>query len=744
MPIPGNLLSPTTETIDPNTSGWTSKLNCTISKGTGGRVGGDGCLSVRSVAAGEMQARTVSSYPVAAGTVYYAFADTAGVSTERIGIRWLSWNGSEVSVTWSLTTMAASSGWHRVSVAGAAPAGAVQAQVLLSSTETAGSVSHFWENVYLGAPIRVLGNLLPFNTESSEVDASGWAAVVNATISRQVPVIAWSATNYTAGGQALSMTAVAAGNASILAVDRPTVTPGQEYLAYAYLQPPVITSQAWIELRFYDGVGNQIAATRSTLAPPTPASGMYRQRVSAVAPAGAATCSLAAGLDGASAGQVLRLETVVIVAAPALQTGTVVPYADGTFEQGIAGWTVAAGAATIARTTPWGLSSLEGAYSLAITSATATSSTLRSARFPVEEGLNWRAQIHAHPAAGAWSTATVRVRWYDADNTDLGASAGTTYSLPGTSWYALASDAIAPAGATQAAIEVVATASATGSVLHMDVVALWQVLPLTAVAAHSDAGYITLTLRDLPVDSVLTVYRVGATGSRTLVRGTGGLLDQTPITSDLLIVEDHEAPLGVPVSYRIEIRSAPGAPAATRSSDSVTLTLTDINTAWLKDPGNPQRNLKVLVEKAPSWQRPIEQTSVVVRGRRNKVILSGRRQGLEGDLAIWTRSDEERQRLHSLLDSGNTLLWQAAPGMGVDDMYVSVAQINENRVGQLAQEQWRAWTLPLVEQDMPVTTGINGAAGRTWQDILTEFATWEDVRDAFDTWEDLLLNRRRG
>ncbi|MFF0166846.1 hypothetical protein [Streptomyces prasinus] len=741
MAIPGNLLSQTTESIDPNTSGWTSKLNCTIVKGTGGRNGGDGCLSVRSVAAGEMQARTVSSYPVTAGTVYYAFADAAGASTERIGIRWLSSVGWEIGVTWSMTTMAASAGWHRVSVAGAAPAGATQAQVLLSSTEAGAGVSHFWENIYLGTPIRTLGNLLPFNTESSEVDTSGWTAVVNATISRQVPVVSWSVTNYTAGGHTLTMTAAAAGNASILSVDRPTVTPGREYLAYAYLQPPVITAQAWIELRYYDAVGNQIQATRSTLAPPTPATGMYRQRVSATAPAGAATCSLAAGLDGASAGQVLRLETIVVVAAPVLQAGTVVPYADASFEQGVAGWTVASGVATIARTAPWGFSSYEGSYSLAITSTTATTSVVRSARFSVIEGVNWRAQAIAHPAAGTWATATIRVRWYDAADVSLGASTGITYSLPGSSWYLLQSDQTAPAGATQAAIEIVPTASSTGSVLHVDRVALWEVLPLTAVTADSGRGYIALTLRELPPDYTITVYRVGADGSRTLVRGASGLIDRQPITSDLLIIEDHEAPMGVPVSYRIEMFN-PGGGRATRGSDTVQLTLDDINTVWLKDPGNPQRNTQVVVQSAPDWQRPVEQIAVVVRGRRNKVVLSGRRQGLEGDLAIWTRTDEERQALHLLLDSGNTLLWQAVPGMGVDDMYVAVAQINENRVGQLAQEQWRAWTLPLIEQDMPVTVGINGSAGRTWQDIATEFPTAGDLLDVYATSEDLLLDHR--
>lgn len=742
MPIPGNLLSATTETIDPNTSGWTSKLNCTILMGTGGRTGGLGCLSVRSVAAGEMQARTVSSYPITAGATYYAFADAAGVSTERIGIRWMA-GGTELSVTWSLTTMASSVNWHRVSVAGMAPAGATQAQVLLSSTEAGASVSHFWENLYLGAPIRTIGNLLPFNTESTEIDATGWAPVVNAAISRQVPVMAWAVDNYVAGGQTLALTAVAAGNASILAVDRPTVTPGQEYLAYAYMQPPTVASTAWIELRYYDSNGNQIQATRSTLAPPTPATGMYRQRVSASAPANAATCSLSAGLDGASAGQVLRLETIAITAAPQLQAGTVVPYADGSFEQGVAGWTVTSGVATLARTSPWGSSFFDGAYSLAITSSTATASTIRSAKFPVTEGASWRAQVLAHPAAGTWATVVIRPHWYDADGTDLGVSGGVGYGLPGSAWYVLSSDTTAPASAAQAAIELVVTASATASVLHVDQVALWEVLPQTAVEEHSDRGYATLTLRELPLDDyTITVQRVAADGTRTLVRGPSGLIDRQLITSDLLVIEDHEAPLGVQYYYAITVYDSGGALYGTRSSGPVTLDLTDINEAWLKDPSMPQRNMRVLVQAAPDWTRPIEQASYVVKGRRNKVTHSGKRQGLEGDLVIATRSDTERKALHLLLDDGNVLLWQAAPGMGVDDMYVSVGQVPEARFAKLAQDQWRNWTLPLTEQDMPVTTGVNGAGGRTCQDVVTEFATCADLLDVYGTSEDLLLDRR--
>ncbi|WP_328631968.1 hypothetical protein [Streptomyces sp. NBC_00356] len=741
MAIPGNFLSSTTETVDPNTSGWAPKLNCTLSLGSGGRVGG-GCLAVRASATGEAQARTVTAYPVTAGTVYQTMADSSGTSTERIGIRWLTATGVEISITWSVTTMAASMGWHRVSVAGAAPAGTVTAQVVLSSTEAAGSF-HFWESMYLGLPIRTTGNLFGFGTESSEIDASGWTPLVNATISRQVPVFGWSIDYWLAGGHMLAMTATAAGNAAVAAVDRPGVTPGVEYLAYAYLQPPTLSSTAWIELRFYDSNNNQVKATRAVLAPP--GIGMYRQRVSDTAPTNAATASVAVGVDGASAGQVLRVETVVISAVVQFPAGTVVPYSDASFEQGVGQWTTASGVATRARTTPWG-TGLDASYAMAVTSATATASVIRSGRYPLtggSTGQNWRALISVKAAAGAWSAVGVRIRWYDAANTDLGASTAVPLALSGTDWWGFWQDATQPATATQAAIELTVTASAVNSVLHVDAASLWMVLPLTAVQAFDEGGYITLTLRELPLDYTLAVYRQMSDGSRVLVRGPAGLIDRQTITSDLMVIEDHEAPLNTPVSYYIELRSTAGA-VTKRTSSSATVALEDVNLVWLKDPGNPQRNLTVMVEKAPDWQRPVEQSSYIVKGRRNKVTLGGKRQGLEGDLAIWTRTDEERRALHLLLDSGNTLFWQAVPGMGVDDMYVAVGAVDETRIGALAQDQWRAWKLPLIEADQPTTTGVNGSGGRTWQDILAEFTTCADLPPVYATSEALLLDRRTG
>lgn len=744
MAIPGNMLSAATESMDPTFTGWRPRLNCTLVSATGGR-NGPKCVSVRSVAAGETQAETVTGYTVTAGQTYQVFADaSSSTEVERIGLEWLDAAYAPVrAILWSLPTATASVSWHRVGVAGVAPAGAARVRIVLSATPAGAAVPHFWENVYLGAPMRTVGNLFSFGTESPEIDTTGWTAGANTTVSRQAPMMSWAADWYWAGAHVLALTATGSGTASATTVENPVVTPGVEYLGYCYLSPPTTGSTTWVELRYYDGAGAQLSATRGTLAPTS--TGYQRQRVSVPAPAGAATCRLVVGMDSATAAQVLRVEQAVVTAAPAMRAGTVLPYADASFEQGVAGWTKISGVATIARSTPWGAYGLDGSYALTVSSATATASTIRSGRFPLpagSAGLPFRVQFGSIVTAGGWTT-TRGIRWYDAANTDLGVTTAAAGPVPSPNWWLLASDQTAPAGATQAAVELTLTATTTSSTVQLDRVALWQSLPVTAVVPQASSASVTITLREVTVGDLIRVYRVTDDGTRTLVRGASGLLDGTVVaTSDLLVIEDYEAPLLTPVSYRVELTDPVTGGVETRQSSTVLVPHADVNEAWLKDPGAPQRNTKVMVKQAPNWQRSLEQAAYRVAGRRNAVVLSGVRGGLEGDLAVWTRSDEERAALHWLLDPGHVLLWQAAPGMGVDDMYVSVGQVVEGRVGGPAREPWREWTLPLVQVDMPTTIGVGGSAGRTWRDVLTEFPTWEAVRDTFATWEALYLDRR--
>ncbi|MFC9268905.1 hypothetical protein ACFTXJ_14180 [Streptomyces zhihengii] len=745
MAIPGNFLSETTSSVDPNTSGWVSMLNATISLGTGGRVG-DGCLAVRSVAAGEMRARTVASYPVTPFTEYLAFADASGATVpERIGIRWLTAAAVELSISWSLTTTAASASWHRIAVADYAPDGAAYAQVVVSSTPAAGAVFSYYENVYLGLPQRTTGNLLSANAETSE-RAAGWeyGAATNCSLSRTSPPVSWSATNYVAGGAVATATVTANGDAEYRLTEQPAVTPGQEYLGLAYLNPPSTSSTAWVELRFYDAALSQIQATRSIL--DEPGTGWYMQRVADVAPAGAAYATLAFGLVGATAGQLLRTDRAVITVAPKWREGSIVPYKDASFEQGVGGWTVTSGVATISRLGPWGTDSVDAFYCLSVSSASATTSVIRSPRYSLAgalPGLDWTFELSMKVQAGSW-TVTRTIRWYDAANFEVGSGSTTPVAAPTPNWWRLQAADDAPVAATQAAVELTLTAGAPSSLVRVDKVSLWQTLPLDEVIPDDASASVTVKVRDLPEADAFSLWRVTADGTRTLVRGPNGLLDRVVLGTDVLVVEDYEAPLRVPFYYYGLSINSLGVPSAERTTDTVTLTHEDANVAWLKDPGNPQRNLMVVVKTPPDWQRQIAQSEYRVRGRTNPVVLSDVRAGLEGDLVIWTRSDEERRALHWLLDPGSVLLWQAVPGMGVDDMYVAVGQIVEARVSAYAPELWREWTLPLRAVDMPVTVGVAGSAGRTWQDILAEHDTWQQVMDRYATWEDVLLNRPIG
>ncbi|MET9950148.1 hypothetical protein ABZ135_01185 [Streptomyces sp. NPDC006339] len=706
---------------------------------------GDGCLSVRSVAAGEMQARTVASYPVLPGTEYQAFADASGSTVpERIGIRWLNAASAEISISWSLTTSAASSSWHRIAVADVAPDAAAHAQVVFSSTPAAGLVSSFYENVYLGLPVRTTGNLLAANTETSERGSSlAYVAVTNCSISRTAPPVTWPVDYYLAGGHTITMTVTANGPADFRSTDLAPVTPGTEYLAYAYLNPPASGTAAWIELRFYNASSAQIQATRSVLS--APGTGWYRQRVADFAPAGAAYATVAFGLSTATAGQVMRIDQSVVIVAPDLREGSVVPYRDASFERDTGNWSVVSGVATLARLTPWGTDGLEGSYCMTVSSATATTSVIRSPRYAIGAagGQTWISETGMKVAAGSFNFIAT-IRYYNAANTEIGQVSSRSTPVPASGWWLITETGSAPAGTTQAAIEYTLAATSASSVLRMDKVSLWQTLPITEVTANDDTASITITLRELPTTDTITVWRVTADGTRTLVRGPNGLIDRAVTTSDVLVIEDYEAPLGVPVSYYSESRSTSNALTASRTTSVVTLAVSDRNEAWLKDPAHPERNLKVLVHRAPDWDRPIAQVEHRVRRRRNSVIFSDVRGGLEGDLSVWTRTDAERASLHRLLDSGSVLLWQAAPGMGVDDMYVNVGQVRESRVTDYAPELWRAWTLPLKQADMPVTVGVASSAGRTWQDILTENATWGDVLAKYATWEDVLFHRPIG
>jgi hypothetical protein len=300
----------------------------------------------------------------------------------------------------------------------------------------------------------------------------------------------------------------------------------------------------------------------------------------------------------------------------------------------------------------------------------------------------------------------------------------------------------APAGAVTGQIDLTLTATSASSTLQMDDVLLYQVLPQTTLTVSDAAASVRIVQREIDTSRLMTIYRVQADGSRALVRGSSGLIDKVTPTDSIFVVTDYEAPLGVPFTYRIEFYSTTtGLLVEWEVTGTVTIDPGDPSYAWLKDPARPQLNRRVLVKTAPDWSQPIDQQVYRIRGRQNAVVLTGVRGGREGSLVVCTESDDDREGLRFLLATGNVLLWQAAPGMGESDVYVSVADTAFPRITTYAPEPWREWTLPVTEVDRP-TGGMAGSSTWTVRDVLIENDTVLSLISRYATVLDLTLNQR--
>ncbi|MBQ1164070.1 hypothetical protein KBZ21_39380, partial [Streptomyces sp. A73] len=72
---------------------------------------------------------------------------------------------------------------------------------------------------------------------------------------------------------------------------------------------------------------------------------------------------------------------------------------------------------------------------------------------------------------------------------------------------------------------------------------------------------------------------------------------------------------------------------------------------------------------------------------------------------------------------------------------VTVGEVQWPRIVTYAREEWREWTLPMTEVDMP-TGGQVGSAPWTVYDVVLEYDSGYDVLDRYETVFDLTVDRR--
>ncbi|PPS86416.1 hypothetical protein [Streptomyces sp. MH60] len=736
MSVPTNLLSANVESVETDTSGWTAGANTSLFKSTRFYAGA-ASLGLQASTAGTVTATTASRVAVTAGTVYQAYAYFVNLvaiagRTSTVRVSWYSapTGGTAISTSTSTaTTLTTTTDWNTPppQITAAAPAGATHAAITVTVTGLGSGAQVAVDRITFGLPNNnQTFNLMPYTASSVEGDASEWSALENATISRQ-------STFAFEGWYSLVLTSQAPGVVRVAGPAVP-VTPGVTYMAQMVARnasPPMQTAVYW-----YDGSGSQISTTTGI---PWTLSGSSWTVCNTVgiAPDGAATARFALTPTATVAGQAWACDVMrFLELTAAIVPGNLVPYAQSDVDAGIVGWSVTGGSLALSTDYVY-----NGDYAVKVTAdgGDLTVALNVTPVSPIIPGQSYQLRFPTR-SPGAALPFTTRVEWLDVNGAVL-RDRWQPWVITGgssTGWYTGPSGDIAPEGAVSLRISVSLTDVPAGHTFYMDRI---QVTPggLTVQATEAPGGGAALVVNGLSSGGPTwkwSLVRLDGEGGSAPVRGwSEDLINQTVI-GDLAVITDYEAPLGVPVSWRVTITSDTNTSWRSYTSDILILPAEDTD-VWLKDPGLPQRSVRVTVgTPMPSWRTTARQGVNTVHGRRLPVVLSDVRGGKTGDLTVVTETTEEKAALEWVLSAGNVLLLQWPPGWGEADMYVSVGDVSAAPMADYAEFHDRTWTLPLTETERPIG-GVVGSADRTWQTVKDSGATWADVLFGKASWLDI-------
>ncbi|MBT2412641.1 hypothetical protein J7I94_19095 [Streptomyces sp. ISL-12] len=728
MAITGNLLPANAESIETDASAWSALVNASsLARTTGGTLGTYSLLW-RATAVGDSQIGLATRVAVTAGGEFWACASIfppAVGAQSRIEVRWYNSGGTLISTSQGPVISAPAATWHQVAVVGTAPATAATANVVIRVTGTAASQAWFTDRVFLGLVAKSTGNLLSWNAESIEVDTTGWAieGAGAASVSRTA---AW-------WYQSLLVTSTSTGAVTAQTAETPAVTPGVEYAGYAYVVPDTTANglPLTITIQWLDGSGTVVGTSSSSWTPTM--SAWTRVTIIGTAPAEAVSARLALSTTATATSQQWAIDRVVLAPTSALSLpGNLLPYGTADMEQDVSAWTVTGGTGTQSSES-WAT----GAHSLKLV-ADGSGDLVASTTQPVpagQEGVGYMFAPRTRQLADR--RYRTRIEWLDSTGEAV-RTRWQSWAGVATGWLTSSIGDLAVTGAVAVRLSIIVPGAPAGDTWYVDAVE-WKVGGLTAYAEPAAGGGARITLRGLTGRGptwLWSLTRLVAGEAPAPVRGYSGDLTAQSVVGDVAVVTDYEAPLGVPVYWRVAMWDPNGVGTLSYTSDPVTLTA-ETTDVWLKDPGLPQRSVKLTVATPmPTWQRQARQNVSQVRGRRLPVVISDVRGGKTGTLTVVTETADDRDALWWVLDAGGPLLLQWPPHWDEDDIYVTVGDVSAAPVVDYAEFSDRTWSLPLTEVDRP-TGGITGSADRTWETVATENATWADVLAGTPTWLDV-------
>lgn len=313
---PGGILPYNTSGVEVDTSGWSAWTNVILSRTSMAAWEGWYSLQMTSVAAGEVHAGMSANVPVTPGVEYLASvtirpgAGSGGLEA-RAELRWYDAGGTYLSSSPSAPWNPAEGDWTRATSVGVAPGGATQARLRLRTTAAAGGQTWLCDRMTLAPAPTPVGSVVGYNTQSMEVDSSGWTAVSGCTISRTTET-SWEGV----ASLRIDETGTSGMNAVVRMSAAVPITPRQAYQVTPRLRlgagPAgrlMVTSYSW-----FNSADELIRSTSGTWSlGSSTGTGWYVPTTSAVAPSDAASLIVGFGIVSTIVGQPAFLDDVQIV-----------------------------------------------------------------------------------------------------------------------------------------------------------------------------------------------------------------------------------------------------------------------------------------------------------------------------------------------------------------------------------------------------------------------------------------------
>ncbi|WP_432157765.1 hypothetical protein [Streptomyces sp. bgisy153] len=730
MSVSTNLLSANVESVETDVSGWTAGANTSLFQSTRYYTGTKS-LGMTATAAGSVTATTATRVAVTVGEEYQGYAFFAGITavadrTTYVTVDW--WadaaGGTPIaSSTGAATTMANSTSWNTPppQVTAVAPEGAQYASLTVTVTGLPAGGQVAGDLFKLGLPSNSSLNLYPYTATSVETDATEWTGLTNTSVGRLAMVSR-------EGWYSLSLTSVAAGPMDVVGVPIAS-SPGTELMGQVSARSAA--GPIRVDLRWYDA-SDALIATTTGIDWALTDSDWTTCQVVGTAPAGTAFVRLALCPTATDAGQLWTCDLMRIFdCATVGAAGNLLTYAVSEFEGGLSDWQVSGATASLSSDYYYG-----GSYSMKVvaTGGDVIISLETTPTQPIVPGQSYQMRVPVRMPTVTPALRT-RIEWLDSTGSALRTRWQSWTSEGASGWVWGPMGDIAPDGAESIRISLEYSDLTAGDTLYVDR-AQFLVGGLTVSAVPAGGGGALITMNGLSSRDpswLWTLVRLDAAGTSYPVRGWSGDLTSQTITGDVAAVTDYETPLGVPMQWRVSVKNPSGSGYQDYLSDPLTLDSSPTE-VWLKDPGLPQKNVRLVVQPpVPTWTRSARQGVAVVRGRSLPVVISDVRGGRVGDLTVVTETDADRRALDWVLDAGGPLLLQWPPGWGEDDMFVSIGDVTAAPVADFAEFHDRTWVLPLTQVDRPIG-GVTGDADRTWQTVKDGGATWADVLDGVTSW----------